>query len=398
VNHLYYGDNLVVLRESIPAESVDLICLDPPFNSKRDYNLLFKSPKGQQSEAQIEAFKDSWHWGDQAEGEFDEILHQGNTDVAEMMKAMRSFLGENDMMAYLTMMANRLLELHRVLKPTGSLYLHCDPTASHYLKILTDAVFGKEYFKNEISWQRALVKGDARRKYGTLHDIIFYYTKSRDYILSIPRRPSDQEYLSRFDLDDNDGKGQYHSAPLDSPNPRPNLTYEYRGYSPPGKGWRVSLAEMKRLDSQDRLIFPKSKNGRIRRKLYLSDAPGPPIGDTWTDILGLGAGQDERLGYPTQKPLALLERIIAASSNEGDVVLDPFCGCGTAVQAAEKLKRKWIGIDITCLAIGLIEKRLKDAFKDECKSRSTARRRIWNRLAIWRRGTSTSSNGGRLLW
>jgi len=155
---------------------------------------------------------------------------------------------------------------------------------------------------------------------------------------------------------------------------------------------------MKRLDSQDRLIFPKSKNGRIRRKLYLSDAPGPPIGDTWTDILGLGAGQDERLGYPTQKPLALLERIIAASSNEGDVVLDPFCGCGTAVHAAEKLKRKWIGIDITCLANGLIEKRLKDAFKDECKSRSTARRRIWNRLAIWRRGTSTSSNGGRLLW
>ena len=150
MNHLYYGDNLTVLRESIAAESVDLIYLDPPFNSKRDYNLLFKSPKGHESEAQIEAFEDTWHWNEQAEREFDELLHQSNTSVADMMRALRGFLGENDMMAYLTMMANRLLELHRVLKPTGSLYLHCDPTASHYLKVVLDGVFGKLNFRNEI--------------------------------------------------------------------------------------------------------------------------------------------------------------------------------------------------------------------------------------------------------
>ncbi|MGI8965729.1 MAG: DNA methyltransferase, partial [Limisphaerales bacterium] len=233
MNQLYYGDNINVLRDSIANESVDLIYLDPPFNSKRDYNLLFKSPKGQESDAQITAFEDSWHWatekGSQAEREFDEILHGPNTVLAEMMKALRSFLGQNDMMAYLTMMANRLVELHHVLKPTGSLYLHCDPTASHYLKIVLDGVMGKENFRNEISWQRALVKGDARQKFGTLHDVIFFYTKTDDYVICIPRRDADEAYLGRFDLDDNDGKGAYHSAPLDSPNVRPNLTYDYKG-------------------------------------------------------------------------------------------------------------------------------------------------------------------------
>jgi site-specific DNA-methyltransferase (adenine-specific) len=367
MNQLYYGDNLYVVREYIRDESVDLIYLDPPFNSKRDYNLLFKSPKGVASEAQIEAFEDTWHWNEQAEREFDELLHQSNTSVADMMRALRGFLGENDMMAYLTMMANRLLELHRVLKPTGSLYLHCDPTASHYLKIVLDGVIGKEGFINEIAWQRALVKGDAKQKFGTLHDVIFFYAKGPEYRFITPRREGDDEYFARFNLDDHDGKGPYHSAPLDSPNPRPNLTYDYKGYSPPAKGWRVDLAEMTRLDAAGRLIFPGNPGGRIRRKLYLSDAPGSPVGDIWTDIVGLGAGQEERLGYPTQKPLALLERIICASSNEGDVVLDPFCGCGTAVDAAQKLKRKWIGIDITHLAISLIEKRLKDRYKGRAK-------------------------------
>ena len=181
MNQLYFGDNLHILREALVAETVDLIYLDPPFNSKRDYNLLFKSPKGQQSEAQITAFEDSWHWGEQAEREFDELLRQPNTDVAEMMRALRSFLGENDMLAYLTMMANRLLELHRVLKPTGSLYLHCDPTASHYLKIVLDGVFGKMNFVNEIVWKRSAAKGDAgqgAKHFGRVNDYLLFYSKS----------------------------------------------------------------------------------------------------------------------------------------------------------------------------------------------------------------------------
>lgn len=367
MNQLYYGDNLNVLREHIAGESVDLIYLDPPFNSKRDYNLLFKSPKGQASEAQIEAFEDSWHWNEQAEREFDELLHQPNTDVAQMMQALRAFLGENDMMAYLTMMANRLLQLHRVLKPTGSLYLHCDPTASHYLKIVLDGVFGKEMFQNEIIWQRTGVKGDAARKYGSVHDSIMFYAKGESYLFNPTFLEADEDYLSRFRLDDNDGKGPYRLAPLDSPSPRPNLTYEYKGFKPPAKGWRVNRELMEELDREGRLAFPKTPDGRIARKHYLSEQDGRKVSDVWIDIPPLQASAAERLGYPTQKPQALLERIITASSNEGDVVLDPFCGCGTAVHAAQKLNRQWIGIDITHLAVSLIEKRLKDAFWDKKK-------------------------------
>jgi len=206
VNQLFYGDNLHVLRESIANESVDLIYLDPPFNSKRDYNLLFKSPKGQQSEAQITAFQDSWHWGEQAEREFDEILHQPNTDVASMMRALRDFLGQNDLMAYLTMMANRLIELHRVLKPTGSLYLHCDPTASHYLKIVMDGVFGKERFQSEITWQRTATHNDAQR-WPAIADAILSYTKSSDFIWKPAHRPqSNADIEKRYRFKTPDGR------------------------------------------------------------------------------------------------------------------------------------------------------------------------------------------------
>ncbi len=184
MNHLYFGDNLDILREHIQMESVDLIYLDPPFNSKRDYNLLFKRPNGHESDAQITAFDDTWHWGKQAEREFDEIMRQPNTQVAEMMQAFRQFLGVNDMMAYLVMMANRLLELHRVLKPTGSLYLHCDPTASHYLKVVLDGVFYNVGYRTEISWKRSSAHSDAkqgRRQYGNIRDIVFFYTKSAEW-------------------------------------------------------------------------------------------------------------------------------------------------------------------------------------------------------------------------
>lgn len=369
-NRLYYGDNLGVLREQLDAESVDLIYLDPPFNSKRDYNLLFKSPKGHQSEAQITAFEDSWHWGQQAENEFHEVLHQPNTNVAEMMRAFRSFLGENDMMAYLTMMANRLLELHRVLKPTGSLYLHCDPTASHYLKIVLDGVFGKEFMVNEIVWKRSDAHSDAKqgsRHFGRIHDTIFFYSKSNapkfnSLYTPLPISTVDSWYRN---IEPVTGR-KYNKADLTGPGgaAKGNPHYEWKGVT---RYWRYSKENMEKLEAEGRIVY--SKSGMPYQKRYLDESKGVPLQDFWEDINMLrGISSDgERLGYPTQKPLALLERIIGASSNEGDVVLDPFCGCGTAVHAAQKLKRKWIGIDITHLAISLIEKRLKDAFGKRCK-------------------------------
>jgi site-specific DNA-methyltransferase (adenine-specific) len=366
MNHLYYGDNLNVLRD-LPGEHVDLIYLDPPFNSNAGYNQLFKSPDGSGSTAQIEAFNDTWHWGDTAEEAYQAVRRSPNAAAAQMLSAMRGFLGENDMMAYLAMMAVRLIELHRVLKPTGSLYLHCDPTASHYLKIMLDAVFGKGSFRNEVVWRRSVTKGDARKKFSDDSDTILFYTKSNNYTFFSVYVDGDEEYIKRFNQDDNDGRGPYHLAPLDSPNPRPNLMYEYKGYPHPPKGWRVSREEMQRLDEEGRIWFPTDTSGRLRRKLFLKDQQGPKVGSVWIDIRPLqgmiGSNtKTERLGYPTQKPVALLERILNASSNPGDIVLDPFCGCGTTVHAAEKLGRKWIGIDVTHLAIGLIEKRLRDAF------------------------------------
>ena len=386
MNQLYFGDNLNVLRESIASESVDLIYLDPPFNSKRDYNLLFKSPMrgradlpvsrgegeaAQQhrptedySSAQITAFEDSWHWGEQAEREFDELVHAPNTDVSEMMQALRRFLGENDMMAYLTMMANRLLQLHRVLKPTGSLYLHCDPTASHYLKIVLDGVFGKLNFKSEIIWHRTMAKGLASAGFPNNHDVILLYGKSEQTTFNRPYIEYDlgnlnEKTAKKYSHQDADGR-LYQLDNLQNPNPnRPNLTYEFLGHK---KVWRWTKERMQAAYDAGIVVQP-SPGSVPRMKRYLDEQEGKPIDTVWTDIPPINSQAQERLGYPTQKPVALLERIIAASSNEGDVVLDPFCGCGTAVHAAQKLNRQWIGIDITHLAISLIEKRLKDAFK-----------------------------------
>jgi adenine specific DNA methylase Mod len=361
MNGLYFGDNLDILRESIRDESVDLVYLDPPFNSKRDYNILFKSPKGHQSDAQITAFEDNWHWGEQAEREFAEIIHQENTNVAEMIQAIRHFLGENDMMAYLTMMANRLLELHRVLKPTGSLYLHCDPTASHYLKIVLDGVFGKENFRNEIVWRRSHPKGLAFTRFASNHDVIFYFSKDYKNLKWNPmyRSHNIEKVSQQYTLRDENGR-LYQLTSLLNPNPdRPNLTYEFKGVT---RVWRWTKERMLDEDSKGRIVVPKDGKGTPRYKRYFDEQEGIPIDDFWSDIEFVSG--DERLGYPTQKPLALLERIIKASSNEGDVVLDPFCGCGTAVHAAQRLNRQWVGIDITHLAISLIEKRLRDAFPD----------------------------------
>ena len=374
---LYYGDNLQVLREYVKDESVDLIYLDPPFNSKRDYNLLFKTPKSpkktdgkatlkaeepqsEYADASITAFEDTWHWGQQAEDEFREILKCGNTDVAELMQALRAFLKENDMMAYLVMMCNRLLELHRVLKPTGSLYLHCDPTASHYLKIVLDGVFGKEMYANEIIWERSAPKGHAFTRFPSAHDTVLYYTKSEKTTWYVPRIAYDDSYVESHYSQIEEGTGrQYQFDNLINPNPnRPNLTYEFLGIT---KVWRWTKVRMQKA-YEDGLVVQPSPGSVPRYKRYLDEMPGAAVTSIWADIPPINSQAAERLGYPTQKPLALLERIISASSNEGDVVLDPFCGCGTAVHAAEKLKRQWMGIDITHLAVSLIEKRMKEAF------------------------------------
>jgi len=370
---LFYGDNLGVMREHLKDASVDLIYLDPPFNSKRDYNVLFKSPKGEAAEAQITAFEDTWHWNTQTEGEFDELMHQPNTDVAELMRALRSFLGENDMMAYLTAMAIRLLEMHRVLKDTGSLYLHCDPTASHYLKIILDGVFGKENYQNEIVWKRTTTHSDSKT-WSRVVDSIFFYTKSDEFTWNTPRDQHSDEYIAdKYRYDDGDGRGLYMLDNMTSPNPRPNMMYAWKGYPFPEKGWRYSKETMRELDEDGRVWYPTKADGsfdhtkRPRLKRYLEEQEGGVMGTVWSDIHPVNSQAQERLGYPTQKPLALLERIIQASSNEGDVVLDPFCGCGTAVHAAQKLKRDWIGIDITHLAVSLIEKRMKDAFGENLK-------------------------------
>lgn len=365
-NTLHYGDCLDVLRDMEDA-SVDLIYLDPPFNSNRDYNAFFTTPKGTESGAQITAFEDTWHWGHQAETEYADLLK--NPDAGQLgetiMPALRSFLGENDMMAYLTMMASRLVEMRRVLRETGSLYLHCDPTASHYLKIVLDGVFGKENFRTEISWKRSFAHNDAkqgRKKYGNIRDVIFFYTKGKDYAWNWLYTEYDKDYIEKnYRHDDGDGR-KYRLDNLTAAKGGGDTSYEFYGTKPyRGRYWAYSRENMEKFLQEGRLYFPKG-GGTPCYKRYLDEMPGVPMQNDWDDIKP--ASGSEYLGYPTQKPIVLLERIIRASSNPGDVVLDPFCGCGTAVHAAQKLGRKWIGIDITHLAIALISKRLRDAFSD----------------------------------
>lgn len=365
MNGLFFGDNLDVLRSrQIKDESIDLIYLDPPFNSCATYNVIFKTPKGHNSVAQIAAFQDSWHWGPQAEFEFNELLHGSNIDVSEVMQSFRKFLGENDMMAYLTMMAGRLVELHRVLKPTGSLYLHCDPTASHYLKVMLDNVFGAQNYRSEISWRRQSAHNDAkqgRMQPGNVRDVILFYTKTDKWKWNWLYTPYSEQYVKDFYkfIEKSTGR-RYRLSDITAPggaNPeKRNPYYEFLGIK---RYWRYSQETMNDLYKQGRIV--QTAPGRVPAyKRYLDEMPGVALQNDWNDIRP--AAGSESLGYPTQKPLALLERIVQASSDPGDVVLDPFCGCGTAIHAAQKLKREWIGIDVTHLAIAIVEKRLRDAF------------------------------------
>lgn len=363
-NALYYGDNLDILRDYIPDDSVDLVYLDPPFNSNATYNVLFRAPTGEQSQSQIEAFEDTWHWNPTAERAFDEVIHSGNTDAAEMLRAMRTFLKENDMMAYLAMMAVRLLELHRVLKPTGSLYLHCDPTASHYLKILLDAVFGPENFLSEVIWKRTGTHSSAKR-WGPVHDVIMMYAR-RDgqHLWNRLYVPHSEKHLeSHYRKIDEHGRKYEHGELTGAGTRRGKSGEPWRGFDVTsiGRHWITTVDRLDELFAEGRIYLP-ADGGWPRLIRYEDESKGRAIGDVWEDIPPINMRARERLGYPTQKPLALLERIISASSNEGDVVLDPFCGCGTTVHAAQKLNRRWIGIDLTHLAIALVKRRLVDAY------------------------------------
>ncbi len=386
MNTLYYGDNLDILQRYIKDESVDLVYLDPPFNSNANYNVLFAQKDGSQSSAQIQAFEDTWQWDQNAIQTYTREVEKGGP-VADALRAFNLILGPSNMMAYLTMMAPRLQELRRVLKPTGSLYLHCDPTASHYLKVLLDMVFGAENFSNAITWKRSDTHNDAKKQFPATSDQLLFYRKKfgntfnsqhvghaeqtlKDWYAFLEFPDGTTRRMTKVEKETQiipPNTRRFNADNMASPNPRPNLMYAYKGYPYPPKGWRYSLETMQKLDEEGKLLFPSKQDGRIMLKRYLDEQAGATVGDVWTDISQIRSSMAERMGYPTQKPLALLERIINASSNPGDVVLDPFCGCGTAIAAAQKLGRKWIGIDITHLAIGLIKRRMEDAFGDALK-------------------------------
>ena len=365
-NALYYGDNLDVLRRYLPDESVDLVYLDPPFNSQQDYNVLFAEHDGTMAAAQIQAFGDTWRWDEAAARAYEETVERGGR-VADAMRAFRTFLGNSDVLAYLCMMAPRLVELRRVLRPTGSLYLHCDPTASHYLKMLLDAVFGPGNFRAEITWKRTTTHSDAKR-WSPVADVLLHYSKGDRFVWNPVYIEYGEDYVrTKYRHADEDGR-LYRLDNMTSPSPRPNMMYEWKGHSSPSLGWRYSRETMARLDAEGRIWYPDSKSKRPQLKRYLDEMPGVLLGNVWTDIDPINARAAERLGYPTQKPEELLERIIHASSNPGDVVLDPFCGCGTAIAAAESLGRHWIGIDITHLAINLIKHRLQGTFGERVEA------------------------------
>ncbi|MGQ0743111.1 MAG: site-specific DNA-methyltransferase [Acidimicrobiales bacterium] len=334
-NRLIWGDNAHVLASLADelAGRVDLVYIDPPFDSRQDYKVRIgvgdataeESLAKIQSVIEDKAYRDTWGAGVES---------------------------------YLQMLYTRLLLLRELLSDRGSIFLHLAPNVSHMARVLMDEIFGTENLRAEVVWKRTGAKGDARRKFGAVHDVIAHYSKTDQYIFHAARRPMDGDYVGRFRLDDNDGRGPYRIAPLDSPNPRPNLTYVYKGYAPPSNGWRVAREVMEELDADGRLAFPRTADGRIGRKHYLREQEEPLVGDVWTDIAALQAVGQERLGYDTQKPEALIRRIIESSSDPGSIVLDCFAGSGTTPAVAEQLGRQWVAIDIGRFAVHTTRKRL----------------------------------------
>ena len=358
-NTLFYGDNLDVLRRHVKDESVDLVYLDPPFNSNANYNILFAEKDGAAAASQIQAFSDTWVWNRESEVVYADLVTAGGR-VSACLQAFRTFLGECDMLAYLVMMAPRLIELRRVMKATASLYLHCDPTASHYLKILMDAVFGAENFRNEITWMRTNAHNMRTKGYVRANDSILLFTKSDDFFFNEQYTPYEEQQLKRYKPDENGRLYKAENMTFSTVNP--GRQFEWRGSKPPAnRSWGASLDQLEKWYAEGRILLKRDGSPRLDGlKIYLDETKGKPLTTNWTDIKRIGNTSDERLGYPTQKPVALLERIISVSCPEGGTVLDPFCGCGTTIAAAQNLGRSWMGIDITHLAVTLIKSRLWD--------------------------------------
>lgn len=390
MSQLFFGDNLGVLQEHFEVSSVDLVYLDPPFNSKAQYNLLYETPDNQRETAQQGVFRDSWTWGEEAEFCFQLVLSRGG-QVASIVNALTHALQRSDMMAYIVMMAARLIEIHRVLKPNGSLYLHCDPTASHYLKIVLDAIFGPVNYRSEINWRRTSAHNDAkqgRRQYGNVRDVVFFYTAGDAWTWNWQYTPYDQTYIDTFYRHtDPLTERRYRMGDLTAAKPGGDVSYDWRikrkfsdglwmgdltnEYKHPkpgmeysiarpykGRFWAFSQKNMQQMEIEGKITY--AGTGMPNYKRYFDEQPGVPLQNDWQDIKP--APKSESLGFPTQKPLALLKRIIQASSNPGDVMLDPFCGCGTSVHAAAELGREWVGIDVSYYAIRLIERRIKANF------------------------------------
>jgi len=396
-NILYYGDNLEILRGYVKDETVDLVYLDPPFKSNQNYNILFKEKNGSQAASQIRAFEDTWTWSSESEKLYADLVTKADR-VSDCLQAFRTFMGACDMLAYLVMMAPRLVELRRVMKPTASIYLHCDPAASHYLKMMMDAIFGPQNFLNEVIWRRTGAHNSSRR-FGPIHDVLLFYARSDSYYFKVNFRPYLKGHVEGY-FKQTDAKGRYWTNALTGAGTRkgdsgkPWLSYDPtsvgRHWAIPGRiseelGLDPNLSTQEKLDHLDKAGYidhpPAGSKVMPTYRQYLKDSPGAALQDLWAyqphtkgvlfssddcideDVRWLVAqGDTERLGYPTQKPSGLLERIIQSSCPDGGLVLDPFCGCGTTIAAAQKLNRSWIGIDITYLAISLMKNRLADAF------------------------------------
>jgi len=345
----------------VEPNSIDLVYLDPPFNSKAIFNVLYETPQNLKETAQRTAFRDTWSWGEEAQAAYMRIQGHGGR-LAALVEGLKLTWEKKAITAYMVTMADRLALLHRALKPTGSLYLHCDTTASHYLKLVLDAIFGLDSFRNEIVWQRTSSHNSAKR-YGRIHDAILFYTKSKQFTWNPQYTKYSPEQLGRLKKDA-DGR-QYKAENLTAERRDSDSgKFEWRGSKPgPTRGWAYEKEQLEEWWAQGRILKKRDGTPRLDGlKVYFEDMPGKPLQDVWTDLPRVPNVSAERLGFPTQKPVDVLSRIISASSNVGDLVLDPFCGCGTTVEAAEKLKRKWIGVDVSYYSIRLIEKRVHVKF------------------------------------